>query len=108
MEYLKAVVYFVGGVLMLVMLAMLFTLGVYLREYQAWRRALDAARARAASGGGDVEDDAHAADAAPLDESLVRSLRVAIRLAMGYFAAEPPEGMPDLLVRTRQSTLNCP
>jgi hypothetical protein len=86
---------------MLVMLAVLGTMGSFYAEYWEWRREVEAARA--ASAGLSDEDAAAAAqaaaDATPVDASLVRSMRVGIRLAMGYFAAEPPEGMPDLLVR---------
>ena len=96
MEYLKAFVYLTGGVMMLVLLAMLGTLGAFFYDYLDWRRRLEEARRAPVSSSIDPGKllDAHA-----VDPSLVRSLRVMIRLAMGFFAAEPPEGMPDLLAK---------
>ena len=96
MEYLKAFVYLTGGVMMLVLLAMLGTLAVFFYDYLDWRRALEAARRAPTSSSIDA---ATMLDAQVVDPSLVRSLRVLIRLAMGYFTAEPPEGMPDLLAK---------
>ena len=96
MEYLKAFVYLTGGVMMLVLLAMLGTLAAFFYDYLDWRRRLEEARRAPVSSSIDPGKmlDAHA-----VDPSLVRSLRVLIRLAMGFFAAEPPEGMPDLLAK---------
>ena len=96
MEYLKAFVYLTGGVMMLVLLAMRGTLAAFFYDYLDWRRRLEEARRAPVSSSIDPGKmlDAHA-----VDPSLVRSLRVLIRLAMGFFAAEPPEGMPDLLAK---------
>ena len=97
MEYLKALVYLVGGVMMAVLLGMLATLAVFFYDYLDWRRRLEQAR-RAPVSSNDIDANAML-DAQVVDPSLVRSLRVLIRLAMGYFTAEPPEGMPDLLAK---------
>jgi len=97
MEYMKAFVYLTGGIMMAVLLAMLGTLGAFFYDYLDWRRQLEAAR-KAPLNSNSI-DEAAILDSKAVDPSLVRSLRVLIRLAMGYFTAEPPEGMPDLLAK---------
>lgn len=97
MEYMKAFVYLTGGIMMAVLLAMLGTLGAFFYDYLDWRRQLEAAR-KAPPNSNSI-DEAAILDSKAVDPSLVRSLRVLIRLAMGYFTAEPPEGMPDLLAK---------
>ena len=97
MEYLKAFVYLAGGIMMAVLLGMLGTLGVFFYDYLVWRRELEASRLAPVSSN-DIDANAML-DAQVVDPSLVRSLRVLIRIAMGYFTAEPPEGMPDLLAK---------
>ena len=66
---------------------------------RSWRRQLERARYSASLSGSDPNAAFAAAAEAAIDPSLVRSMRVGIRLAMGYFTAEPPEGMPDLLAK---------
>jgi hypothetical protein len=97
MEYLKAFVYLTGGIMMAVLLGMLATLAVFFYDYLVWRRELEASRFAPVSSN-DIDANAML-DAQVVDPSLVRSLRVLIRIAMGYFTAEPPEGMPDLLAK---------
>ena len=95
MQYFKCAVYVVGAILMLVMLSTLFSLQAFRNAYSAWvqeRERQLAARTVRVSGEGASEDP-------ELDASLVRGLRSAIRLGMGYFAAEPADGMPELVAK---------
>lgn len=98
LQYLIALVYATGGIVLLVMVGMLGALGGFWGDYLTWRRDLDAARRKIPSG-----DDGPAsslfADGDGPDASLVRSVRSVLRLAMGYFAAEPAEGLPELMAK---------
>ena len=107
MMYLKASVYVVGAVLMLTQLAMVAGMVSFWHTYVADVRAEALEKARAEKEA--EEDAALGVDAAgegarewqpTADEaSLVRALRVTIRLGMGYLAQEPREGLPELLAQ---------
>ncbi len=76
------------------MLGMLGTLLGFYSEYLAWRRDAESERGRKSQRLGALSATGDGPDA-----SLVRSLRVALRIAMGYFIAEPAEGLPDLMAK---------
>lgn len=90
MIYLQSQVYAFGGALLLIMLAMLGALAAFFGDYRKWQHEAALQRNRPSSrlSPGDGPD-----------ASLVRSLRVAVRVAIGYFSAEPPDGLPDLLAK---------
>ena len=89
-QYLIALVYAAGGILLIVMTGMLGALAGFWLDYATWRRELAAAKAK----GGQAEDAGPDPDA-----GLVRSVRSVLRLAMGYFIAEPAEGLPELMAK---------
>jgi hypothetical protein len=90
MIYLQSQVYAFGGALLLIMLAMLGALAAFFGDYRKWQHEAALQRNRPGSrlSPGDGPD-----------ASLVRSLRVAVRVSIGYFSAEPPDGLPDLLAK---------
>lgn len=146
-SFLKLFTYITGLACACACLAMLFTFGAWLHSYKSWRREMDAHRAARASrasstaSGAPSPHGAPAADAQPAfelsekDASLVRALRVGLRvisawccllrrslgastrlplcvllflpahlrlsfpLTVGFFIAEPPDGVPDLLAK---------
>ena len=89
LQYLIALVYAAGGILLIVMTGMLGAMAGFWLDYATWRRELTAAKAK----GGEADNGPDP------DAGLVRSVRSVIRLAMGYFIAEPSEGLPELMAK---------
>ena len=71
------------------MTGMLGAMAGFWLDYATWRRELTAAKAK----GGEADNGPDP------DAGLVRSVRSVIRLAMGYFIAEPSEGLPELMAK---------
>jgi hypothetical protein len=90
LQYLTALVYAAGGILLIVMTGMLGAMAGFWLDYATWRRELTATKAKGGAGEGAGPDP---------DAGLVRSVRSVIRLAMGYFIAEPSEGLPELMAK---------
>ena len=93
MQYLIALVYAAGGIVLIVMVAMLGALIGFWGDYASWRRDVDS-KHKHGDGRNSAADDPNDPDA-----GLVRSVRSVLRLAMGYFAAEPAEGLPELMAK---------
>jgi hypothetical protein len=108
MQYLKGAIYLFGGVFMLVQLASAASAAFFVKAFADDARAeqLEAAAAAAAEGGAatcggsDGEEGAAPPWRPTADEaSLVRALRVALKLGMGFLKHAPREGLPELLAQ---------
>ena len=100
LQYLIALVYAAGGIMLLVMVAMLGALFGFWSDYASWCREMESEKKRRKSQAAeDGAEDGEGAEEAPVDAGLVRSVRGVLRLAMGYFAAEPAEGLPELMAK---------
>jgi len=104
MQYLKAFVYLLGTVLMLTQLGMCGTCFGFVKAFsddvraeEAEAAAAEAAAAEEAAGGEGAEGGVWRPTA---DEaSLVRALRVSLKLGMGFLKHNPKEGLPEMLAQ---------
>jgi hypothetical protein len=108
LTYLKALVWITGSVFCIVTLAMLATFSAAWLEYTSWTKAeakAASARARAAemskveTGVSEPPDAGWEKELSDENASLVRALKVSVKLVMAYMRSEPDPGLPELMAK---------